>query len=437
MMLLAIRNSEQYSRIIFLFLQLSEWMESSKHAEFTEANYVSRVDLIAKVQGIFKAENYVKNLPESFRTEMVYRTLLANAVSSSNVKKAEELFNKIKGLGLPITSFSCNQLLLLYKRTDRKKIADVLLLMEKENVKPSIFTYQILVDVKGQFNDITGMEQIVETMEAEGLKPSSQIQTSMARYYVNSGLKDKAEALLKEIEGDDLENNRWACRLLIPIYASLGRADEVERIWKICESEPRMEDCLAAIEAWGQLKNIEKAEGAFDKLVKKVKKPSSKHYTAMLKVYANHKMLIKGKELVNQMAASGCHLGPLTWDALVKLYVGAGEVEKADTILGKAIKKKMGKPLFTSYMTIMDKYAERGDVHNAEKIFQMMREGGYESRIRQYQSLLNAYLKAKQTAYGFRDRMKADNIFPNRGLNADLRKMDAFTTKSPVDDLLD
>ncbi|XP_042046758.1 pentatricopeptide repeat-containing protein At1g80270, mitochondrial-like [Salvia splendens] len=417
-------------------LQLSEWLESSKHIEFTQANYVSRVDLISKVHGIFKAENYVKRLPESFRTETVYRTLLANAVSATNVKKAEELFNKIKDLGLTVTSFSCNQLLLLYKRVDRKKIADVLLLMEKENVKPTVFTYQILIDVKGQSRDIEGMEQIVETMKAEGLKPSSQIQTSLAQYYATAGLEDKAEALLKEIEGDGLEKNRWACRLLMPIYASLGKADEVERIWKLCESDPWLEDCVSAIGAWGQLNKIEKAEEAFNKLVEKVKKPSSKHYTALLKVYSNHKMLTKGKELVNQMASDGCHLGPLIWDSLVKLYVGAGEVEKADSILVKAIKKKVGKPMFTSFLAIMDKYAERGDVHNTEKIFQMMKGAGYESRTRQYHSLLHAYVKAKKPAYGFRDRMKADNIFPNRAINSELRKLDALG-KSRVDDLLE
>lgn len=418
-------------------LQLSEWLESTNHLEeFTEAYYVSRVDLIAKVQGLYKAESYIKQIPESFRNEVVYRTLLANSVITGNVKKTEELFNQMKDLGFPITSFACNQLLLLYKRTDRKKIPDVLLLMEKENIKPSTFTYHILIDVKGQMNDISGMEQIIETMEAEGIEPNSQIQTSLARYYAAAGLKDKAESLLKELEGDDLEKNRWACRLLIPIYATLGRADEVERIWKLCESEPRLDDCVAAIEAWGQLNKVENAETAFDKLLKKVKKPSSKHYTALLKVYANHKMLTKGKDLVNQMIANGCSLGPLTWDALVKLYVGAGEIEKADTILGKAIKKKMGKPLFSSFMTIMDKYADRGDVHNTEKLFQMMREAGYSSRIRQYQTLLNAYVNSKTPAYGFRDRMKADNLSLNRAMAGQLARMDAFK-KSPVDDLLE
>ncbi|KAI3444323.1 hypothetical protein Pfo_000988 [Paulownia fortunei] len=423
-------------RIFGKALELSEWVESTKHLEFVERNYASRVDLIAKVRGINKAEDYLKQIPESFRGEIVYRTLLANCVSATNVKKSEELFNKMRTLEFPTTCFSCNQLLLLYKRIDKRKIADVLLLMEKENIKPSSFTYQILIDVKGQSNDITGMEQIVETMKAEGLETSTQIQAVLARHYAAGGLKDKAEAVLKEMEGGDLIKNRWVCRLLIPIYASLGRDDEVGRIWKVCESDPRLGECMAAIEAWGQLKRIENAEATFDKLLKKMKKPSSMHFTALLKVYANHKMLAKGKDLVKRMAESGCTLGPLAWDAVVKLYVGAGEVEKADSMLEKAVKRRWARPLFSSYLTIMDKYASRGDIHNTEKIFLMMRRAGYASRFRQYQSLLQAYINAKAPAYGFSDRMKADNIFPNKALASQLARVDAFR-KSAVAELLE
>ncbi|KAK4481763.1 hypothetical protein RD792_012674 [Penstemon davidsonii] len=423
-------------RMYIKALQLSEWLESTKHIEFNESNYASRVDLIAKVRGLFKAEEYIQQIPESFRGEVVYRTLLANCVSSSNVKKSEDVFNKMKNLKFPVTCFSCNQLLLLYKRTDKKKIADVLLLMEKENIKPSLFTYQLLIDAKGQANDITGMEQIVETMKSQGLEPNTQIRTSLARHYANSGIKDKSEAILKDLEGDNISKNRWVCKKLLPIYATLGREDEVERIWNVCESKPLLGECIAAVEAWGQLKKIEKAEAAFDKMMEKVKKPSSKHFAGLLKVYANNKKLAKGKELVKRMAESGCSVGPLTWDALVKLYVGAGEVEKADSILEKATKQKKGRPLFNSYFTILDHYAKRGDIHNAEKIFQKMRQAGYVSRLKQYQTLLQAYINGKVPVYGFSDRMKADNVFPNKVMAGQLARVDAFK-KTPLSELLD
>ncbi|EYU18619.1 hypothetical protein ABFS82_10G153300 [Erythranthe guttata] len=423
-------------RMFVKALQLLEWLQSTKKLQFLESHYASRLDLIAKLRGIAKAEEYLKQIPDSFRDELVYRTLLANCVTANNVKKSEELFNKMKDLKFHTSCFSCNQLLLLYKKTDKKKIADVLLLMEKENIKPSLFTYQVLIDVKGQSKDIKGMEQIVETMKSEGLEPSTQIQASLARHYAWAGLKDKAESVLIEMEGGDISKNRWICQWLIPIYATLGKADEVERIWKVCEPNSRFVEAMAAIGAWGHLGNIEKAEAAFDKIVEKIKKPSSKHFNALLKVYTNHKMLDKGKDLVKRMVESGCTFEPLTWDAIVKLYVASDEVVKASSILEKAVKQSRNKPMFSTYLAVMSKYAERGDVHNAESIFLMMKRAGYSTRLQLYHTLLQAYINAKMPVYGFSDRMKADNMFPNKALAAQLARVDAFR-KSPVDELLE
>ncbi|KAF9679544.1 hypothetical protein SADUNF_Sadunf06G0025900 [Salix dunnii] len=418
------------------FHQLSEWFEANKPQEFVERDYASRLDLIAKVRGLHKAEVYIDKIPKSFKGEVIYRTLLANCVMDHNVKKAEQVFNKMRDLEFPITPFACNQLLLLYKRLDKKKIADVLLLMEKENVKPSLFTYKILIDTKGQSNDMTGMDQIVETMKAEGIEPDIRTQAIMARHYVSGGLKEKAEAILKEMEGGNLEEHRWACRFMLPLYGALGKADEVSRVWKFCEKSPRLDECLAAIEAWGQLKKIHEAEAVFELMSKTWKKLSSRHYSTLLKVYANHKMLSKGKDLVKRMGDSGCRIGPLTWDALVKLYVEAGEVEKADSILNKAVQQNQTKPMYSSFLIIMERYARKGDIHNAEKMFHRMRQAGYQARIRQFQALIQAYIIAKAPCYGMRERLKADGIFPNKSLAAQLAQVDAFR-RTAVSDLLD
>lgn len=413
-------------RMFLRALQLSEWSESSKHLDFLEKNYASRVNLVAKVRGLLQAERYVEQIPKSFRGDLVYRTLLANCVAVTDVKKSEEVFDKIKNLGLPLTLFSCNQMLLLYKRIGGEKIADVLLLMQKENIKPSVSTYQILIDMKGKFKDISGMEQILETMKVDGVKPNNHMLASLARYYTAVGLKDKAETMLKEVEQDDINENLGICWILLPIYASLGREDEVGRIWKACESRPGWADCMAAIEAWGQLRKIENAEAAFDIMVKKLKTKSVKHFTALLKVYANNKMFAKAKNLMKQMEASGCSPNPLTWDALVMLYIGTGEVEKADNILEKATQQRRGRPLFNSYIAIMDQYAKRGDVHNAERLFLRMRKAGYSTRLRQYNTLLLAYKNAKAPAYGFIERMKGDGLSPSKSFTMQVAKVEAF-----------
>ncbi|XWS65319.1 hypothetical protein CRYUN_Cryun05aG0083000 [Craigia yunnanensis] len=430
--MLNLRRRRMYGRA----LQLSEWLEAKKQLDFIDRDYASRLDLIAKLRGLQKAEYYIQSVPKSFRGEVIYRTLLANCVVSNNLKKAEEVFNKMKDLEFPITSFACNQLLLLYKRLDKKKIADVLLLMEKENVKPSLFTYKILIDTKGLSNDITGMDQIVETMKAEGIEPDIHIQSILAKHYVSGGLMEKAQEVLKGMEGNNIKENRWACRFLLPLYAELGKADEVERIWNVCESNPRFEEYLAAIEAWGKLSKIKEAEVVFDRMLKTSKKLPARYYSTLLKVYSNHKMLQKGKDLVKRMADNGSQIGPLTWDALVKLYVEAGEVEKADSILQKACQQNQVKPLFNSFMVVMEQYSKRGDIHNSEKLLHRMRQAGYVARLRQFQSLVLAYINAKVPAYGIRERMKADDVFPNKALAAQLAQVDAFR-RTAVSDLLD
>ncbi|KAJ0256712.1 Gamma-tubulin complex component [Hirschfeldia incana] len=430
--MLQLRRRRMYGRA----LQMSDWLEANKKIEMNERDYASRLDLIVKTRGLEKGEAYVEKIPKSFRGEVMYRTLLANCVVACNVKKSELVFNRMKDLGFPRSGFTCDQMLLLYKRVDRKKIADVLLLMEKEDVKPSLLTYKILIDVKGSSNDIKGMEQVVETMRDEGVEPDFNTQAIIARHYTGAGLKEKAESVLKEMEGERLEANRRAFKDLLSIYASLGREDEVRRIWKICESKPRFEESLSAIHAFGKLNKVQEAEEIFEKIIKMDRRASSNTYSVLLRVYVDHKMLSKGKDLVKRMAESGCRIEASTWDALIKLYVEAGEVEKADSLLSKASKQSHTKLMMSSFMYIMDEYAKRGDVHNSEKIFLKMREVGYTSRLRQFQALLQAYLNAKAPAYGMRDRMKADNIFPNKAMAAQLAQGDPFK-KTSISDILD
>lgn len=415
-------------------------MKSKKKLKFTDENdYASQLDLIAKVRGMQKAENFINKIPESFKTEVVYRTLLANYSIVSNMKKAEETFNKMKELGFPVSTFACNQLLLLYKRLDTKKIADILYLMEKEKIKPSQLTYRILITSKARDKNFEAVDKIVEAMESEGVKPEPKILEILARHYASGGYKEKAKAIMKEIEGGNSKPDPFVYRVLLPLYAMMGEVDEVRRLWKTCEANPSFDDFSAAIEAWGILNKVEEAEAVFNRMISAGKKPLSSHYLQLLKVYANKKMLSKGKDLVKQMADSHYWINEWVWDVLVKLYADAGELEKADFILQKATlqsnNKKM-KPLFTTYMYLLDQYAKKGDTYNAEKIFYRMREQGYVSRMRQFQSLIQAYVTARAPAFGMKERLKADNIIPNKYMEARLVLLDPFR-KTKMSDLLD
>lgn len=422
--------------VFALAFQLWEWLGANTQFEFTEANYASQLDLVAKVHSLQKAENFLKDIPESFRGEVVYRTLLANCVLKHHVNKAEDLFNKMKELKFPTSVFACNQLLLLYSMHDRKKISDVLLLMERENIKRSRGTYQFLINSKGLAGDITGMEKIVETMKEEGIEVDPELQATLAKYYIRAGLKERAQDLMKEIEGKGLQQTPWVCRSLLPLYADIGDSDNVRRLSRFVDQNPRYDNCISAIRAWGKLKEVEEAEAVFERLVEKYKIFPMLPYFALMEIYTENKMLAKGKDLVKRMGNAGVTIGPSTWHALVKLYIKAGEVGKAELILNRATKDNKMRPMFISYMAILEEYAKRGDVHNTEKVFMKMKRASYAAQLMQYETVLLAYIKAKTPAYGMFERMKADNVFPNKSLAAKLAQVNPFK-KCPVSVLLD
>lgn len=407
-------------------MQLYEWLESREKIEFTESDYAFHVDLIAKVQGSFKAEEYIQRIPESFRTEAVYKNMLRHYVILCNVNKSEKLFNKMKDL-FPLTVASCNQMLILYKKTNRKKIFNIMSFMEKEHIKPNDTSYRILIDVEGSYGNISGMEQVLETMKSKGVEPSLRSRASIAQYYADGNLKSKAEAVLKDMEGGDLVKNRAACCFLLPGYASLGRDKTVGRIWReIVVSNPTMGECIAAVKAWGKLKRIKDAEAAFETLLKVLEKPSSKYYSIMLSVYADHKMVIEGEDLFKRMRELGMIIHIQAWDALLNLYIGVGELEKADAVLEEAIQERRGKPKFSSFLKILEGYAARGDVQNTEKIFSKMRKAGYVTRPKPYYSLLDAYINAKVPVDGIYNRVRRDSVIPDHKLTQLLAQVAAF-----------
>lgn len=399
--------------------------------DLTDLDYATHIDLVAKVHGLYSAEEQLSMIPESFQTQNVYSALLTNSVSSGNVNKVEEIFKKMEKLGFPLSVSTCNQLLVLYLRVDRKKIADVLMIMEKKNIKPSISTYKILIAAKGRSNDINGMEQVVEAMKEDGLEVNKSVLTTIAQYYISSGFKEKGEAILKEIECEDSpkkNHNLAACLLLL--YASLGKEEDVERIWNLCKERPRSDECSAAIVAWGNLGRVDRAEKVFEQVYAYRSKLNLKSCNALLKIYAKHKLLAKGKKLIKKMSDEGCYFDRFTWDCLVQLYVAAGEVEKADSLLHKLMEKSPHTPFYTTYMCLLLIYGARGDIHNAEKIFDELRKCKYGGKLLMYQSLLEAYINAKTPAYGFRERMVFDGIYVNGNIASMLQTIDSFKKKS-------
>ncbi|KAJ4825472.1 hypothetical protein Tsubulata_042235 [Turnera subulata] len=406
-------------------LEFSEWLEASKHFDATEQYYAFHLHCIATARGLHMAERFLKKIPENFRGQLVYLAILKGSVFAGHMKKAEAVFQEMRNIGLPLTVDACNQMLILYKRYDRRRVVDILSTMELEGIRPSLFTCKLLIDLKGLSKDIRGMEELYKLMRAEGMEADVFTLSIMAKHYLSCGLKDKAKVIVQEIEERKKKNAFGANRVLLHLYAYFGKADEVGRIWEDCKSEASKSECMAAIEAWGNLGKLEEAEAVSLMMLKKEEKYTLKHFIALLALYTRHRLFTKGEDLVKQIG-DDVWLSPYAWGAMVRLYVAAGDVEKAESILRKAAERRRNRPLFTTFIEIMKGYANKGDINNTEQWFERMRDFGYAARIECFEVLIDAYINARTPAHGFRDRMRADNLFPNKTIAAQIELADAF-----------
>ena len=238
-------------------------------------------------------------------------------------------------------------------------------------MKPSCLAYRVLVAFKSQIKDTIGMEQLAEGMKSQGLQPGIHVIIVSASHYISIGMKDKAIAILKEIEGQKLTESTGGHSSLLSLYASLGMVDDQSGIWNDCKlkhtKKESIAESIAAIAAWGRLGNVEEAESVFEMALLMLKKLSSKHYSELLRVYIRHSQISEGKEFIKRMEDSRCWIGPLTWDGLVRLYVEDGDLKKADSILNNAYQKNNVRLMFKTCFFVMEQYAKQGDMQNTEK----------------------------------------------------------------------
>uniref|UniRef100_A0A0A8XRD6 Pentatricopeptide repeat-containing protein n=1 Tax=Arundo donax TaxID=35708 RepID=A0A0A8XRD6_ARUDO len=81
-------------------------------------------------------------------------------------------------------------------------------------------------------------------------------------------------------------------------------------------------------------------------------------------------------------------------------------------------------PLFHSFIILLKAYAEKGDIHNTEKIFDRLRQIRHPGRTPPYEFLLEAYVNAGVPAHGFRERMRADIVRPSKTVIKHLKHLE-------------
>ncbi|KAI3698283.1 hypothetical protein L2E82_41709 [Cichorium intybus] len=336
-MIKSLRKFNRYTHA----LQLSDWM-FKKTSKLNPAGVAVHLDLLSRVHGLEQAENYFNTIPEEVKNFQVYGALLNCYASTKSLEKAEALIEKMKQMGM-MTTLSYNSMLNLYKKTEnRQKLDETYQEMLETGISCDKQTYYIRLSAHASVSDIQGMEKVLKKMEeGSGLTVDWNAYIIAAGGYLKSGTPEKSYEMLKKSEECIRGNSKGAAwEILIRMYSSLGKKDDVYRIWDLYKtswSKVYNRGYSSIINALVKLDDIEGAEKMLTEWESQNLSFDFRIPNMVIGAYCKKGILGKAEEYVERVEGMGKVAPASTWGLFVAAYVRDNEMEKAVEVLKKCV----------------------------------------------------------------------------------------------------
>ncbi|KAJ9549250.1 hypothetical protein OSB04_021793 [Centaurea solstitialis] len=356
-------------------LQLSEWM-ANKKPKLQPAGVAVHLDLVSKVHGVEEAEKYFDSVPDDVKTLHVYGSLLNCYANAKLVEKAEATAEKMRQLGM-MTTLSYNSLLSLYKKMgDNEKLDKIYQEMIETGVTCNKPTYYIRLSAYAFASNLEGMESVLKKMEeSSDLKVDSNAYIISSGGYLKSGKRDKAFEMLKKSE-EHIRGNSDAALwdILLGMYATLGKKEDVYRIWKTYKtswSKVYNRGYLSMMRAVVKLDDIDGAEKLLAEWESENLSFDFRIPNLLINAYCKNDLLAKAEEYVGRVAGMGKEPPASTWVLFATAFTRKNEMEKAVEMLKKGVEAadkrgcKLDKDTFRECVEYLK---GKGDLEGAEEI---------------------------------------------------------------------
>lgn len=400
-----------------LLLQISEWMKKKGVCFFSPTEHAVQLDLIGKVHGYVSAESYFNNLKEQDKTDKTYGALLNCYVRQRQTDKSLSHLQKMKEMGFASSPLSYNDIMCLYVNLGQhEKVPDVLAEMKENNVSPDNFSYRICMNSYGVRSDIEGMEKVLKEMESQPcIVMDWNTYTVAANFYIKAGLTNKAINALKKSEETLDKKDATGYNQLISLYASLGKKEEVLRLWNLQKSACKRcinKDYIIMLDSLVRLGELKEAEKVLE-----VWQSSENCYDfripySLIVGFAEKGQCEKAETLLEDLMEKGKVTTPNSWGMVAAKYLEKGETKKAFKCTKAALSLRSGKawkPNPRSTAGILSWLGDKGSVEEVEAFVDSLRTVVPVNR-HMYHALLKAHIREGKAVDTLLEGMKTEKI---------------------------
>lgn len=282
-----------------------------------------QLDLVAKVRGIPHAEGYFFTLPGMLKDRRTYGALL-NAYGQAKMrKKAEETLEIMKSKGYIYDALPFNVMMTLYMNLEEHdRVYAMINEMKERNVPLDLYSYNIWITNCATVRDVREMERVVREMIADsGVNANWTTYSTLATMYIRLAEFDKARNCLKDIELRMTGRDRTSFNYLLGLYGSIGKGDEVYRIWKQYKST--FPDLLnsgyqSMLSSLVKLGDIEGAEKIYEEWLSTTSRLDPRICNIVMRSYLRKGSVFYAKKTLDRFLEKGGTAKPLSWEILAE-----------------------------------------------------------------------------------------------------------------------
>lgn len=270
-----------------------------------------------------------------------FNGLLSALCKSRNVRKAQEIFDGMKGRFVPdLKSYS----ILLEgwgKDPNLPKAREVFREMVCAGCSPDVVTYGIMVDILCKAGRVDEAVEVVKDMDANNCRPTSFVYSVLVHTYgVENRIEDAIDAFL-EMERKGIEADVVVYNALIGAFCKANRFKNVYRVLKEMECNgvaPNSRTCNVIISSLISQGETDRAFRVFRRMIKSCE-PDADTYTMLIKMYCERNEVDMALKIWRYMKSKRFVPSMHTFSALIIGLCGKGDVMKACVLLEEMIEK--------------------------------------------------------------------------------------------------
>ncbi|XP_030931253.1 pentatricopeptide repeat-containing protein At1g02150-like [Quercus lobata] len=175
-------------------IEVYDWMNNrGERFRVAASDAEIQLDLIGKVHGISRAEDYFLELPDRLKDRRIYEALLNAYLRAKMRGKAESLLEKMSCKGYAMHSLPFNVMMTLYMNLKEFDKVDLMISeMTEKNIKLDIYSYNIWLSSRGLQGSAEKMEQVFEQMKQDRtINPNWTTFSTMATMYTKWNILEK------------------------------------------------------------------------------------------------------------------------------------------------------------------------------------------------------------------------------------------------------